>query len=80
MVLKEHKIYCEKRTQLSYTPTLTVKNSCGSVHIDSCGSYTGTLTGVIDGMSSFDTFNKRIVLSCNVLICTMISSLYFLVG
>lgn len=35
------------------------------------GAYTGTLTGVIDGISSFGALNKRIILSCNIFICTV---------
>lgn len=35
------------------------------------GAYTGTLTGVIDGIGSFGALNKRVILSCNIFICTV---------
>lgn len=35
------------------------------------GAYTGTLTGVIDGIGSFGTLNKRVILICNIFICTV---------
>lgn len=38
------------------------------------GAYTGTLTGVIDGIDSFGAFNKKVILSCNVFICTVVGT------
>lgn len=35
------------------------------------GAYTGTLTGVIDGIGSFGALNERVILSCNIFICTI---------
>lgn len=38
------------------------------------GAYTGTLTGVIDGIGSFGALNKKLILGCNILICTLIGT------
>lgn len=35
------------------------------------GAYTGTLTGVIDGIGSFGVLNKMVILICNIFICTL---------
>ncbi|MBN3265103.1 threonine/serine transporter [Pectobacterium brasiliense] len=64
---------------LSYTANLTDKplvwfGAALILFLLTAGAYTGTLTGVIDGIGSFGTFNKRMILSCNIFICTMIGT------
>lgn len=39
------------------------------------GAYIGTLTGVIDGITSFRIANKTTILACNTLICTVIGAI-----
>ncbi|TCQ83105.1 MULTISPECIES: threonine/serine transporter [Rahnella] len=64
---------------LSYTASLTGKHLvwyCAALLLSllTAGAYTGTLTGVIDGIGSFGVLNKRVILSCNILICTVIGT------
>jgi len=64
---------------LSYTVTLIDKQFVwlGAVlllALLTAGAYTGTLTGVIDGVSSFGTLDRRVILICNVLICTIVGT------
>ncbi|WHP88917.2 hypothetical protein MQ088_06830 [Edwardsiella anguillarum] len=64
---------------LSYTASLTGKHvvwfgAALLLSLLTTGAYTGTLTGVIDGIASFRSFNKKVILSCNTLICTVIGT------
>lgn len=64
---------------LSYTANLTGNQAvwfCAALLVSllTAGAYTGTLTGVIDGIDSFGALNKRFILSCNIFICTVVGT------
>ncbi len=74
-----HSINYQNIDALSYAATLTGETfvwfgAALLIGLLTAGAYIGTLTGVIDGISSFVEFKKKAILSCNVIVCTIIGT------